>query len=432
MLFYILIASSAILGAGFLYSLNKNYRLKLELKFLTAVADEDKAARVKLEEEKLVSLKQVEQLSSKLQHQEQIVESFEKLREESNKSTKAALFDLGNELSKQLIDIHKKENKETREISEKNIENTAKKFNSEFERVVNMVGSLNREVSQSKEIVDVIKNSLLSPSGAGNLAEITLENILKQSNLRINIDFIMQYSAIGENQEMLRPDAVIFLPHNNLMVIDAKASKFLVDDQDDMKNLAKTMNTHLRSLSGKPYAEAVRKNLQEHKTNNVGNIMTLMFLPSEQAVEKLVEADKDFLNKAWKANIFPVGPSGIMNMLSFARFQVSEQMMMHNHQQIIEEVKKLLGSVSIIADHSTKLGNSLSSAVGHYDKFAGSFNRNLLSKARNISQMGIESPLKKDHPPLKRFQVIAAKSELIEVEPEEETTKEEVKKLEGA
>lgn len=431
MLFYILIASSVILGAGFLYSLNKNYRLKLELKFLAAIAEEDKAERLKLEAEKLTYLKQIEQLSSKLQHQEQIVESFEKLREESHQSTKAALFDLGNELSKQLIDIHKKENKETREISEKNIQDTAKKFNSEFERVVNMVGSLNKEVSQSKDIVDVIKNSLLSPSGAGNLAEITLENILKQSNLRINIDFIMQYSAVGENQEMLRPDAVIFLPNNNLMVVDAKASKFLVDDKDNMKNLAKTMNIHLRSLSGKPYAEAVRKNLQASKSNNIGNIMTLMFLPSEQAVEKLIEADKDFLHKAWKANIFPVGPSGIMNMLSFAKFQVSEQMMLHNHQQIIEEVKKLLGSVSTITDHSIKLGNSLSSAMNHYDKFAGSFNHNLLSKARNISQMGIESPLKKDQSPLKRFQVITAKSELIEVEAEEDSKPEEVKKLEG-
>ena len=46
MLFYILIASSVILGAGFLYSLNKNYRLKLELKFLAAIAEEDKAERL--------------------------------------------------------------------------------------------------------------------------------------------------------------------------------------------------------------------------------------------------------------------------------------------------------------------------------------------------------------------------------------------------
>ena len=432
MLFYVLIASSVIFGAGFLYSLNKNYRLKLELQFLTAVADEDKAARLKLGEEKISTLQRIEQLSSKLQHQEQIVESFEKLRTESNKSTKAALFDLGNELSKQLIDIHKKENKESRETSEKNIQDTAKRFNSEFERVVSMVGSLNKEVSQSKDIVDVIKNSLLSPSGAGNLAEITLENILKKSNLRINIDFVMQYSTTGENQEILRPDAVIFLPHDNLMVVDAKASKFLVDDQGDLKNLAKTMNIHLRSLSSKAYGEAVRKSLQERTSDSIGNIMTLMFLPSEQAVEKLIEADHDFLYKAWKANIFPVGPIGIMNMLSFARFQVSQQMTLQNHQQIIDETKKLIGSIGTLAEHSTKLGNSLSSAVNHYDKFAGSFNKNLLSKAHNISKMGIETSLKKDQPSLKRLKIMLEKSELIEVEAEHEIDTAEVKKLEEA
>jgi DNA recombination protein RmuC len=107
-----------------------------------------------------------------------------------------------------------------------------------------MVGALSKEVYQSKDIVDVIKNSLLSPSGAGNLAEITLENILKSSGLRNNLDFIMQYSLATEDKAVLRPDSVVFLPDDKLMVIDAKASKFLVDDQDDLKNLARTMNIH--------------------------------------------------------------------------------------------------------------------------------------------------------------------------------------------
>jgi len=354
------------------------------------------------------------------------------LREESNKATRSALFDLGNDLSKQLIELHKKENKESRDFSEKNIKDTSTKFNSEFERIVSMVGSLSKEVSQSKDIVDVIKNSLLSPSGAGNLAEITLENILKSSGLRPNLDFIMQYSTVGENQAVLRPDAVIFLPSDNLMIVDAKASKFLVDDQNDIKNLARTMNNHLRSLSSKSYADAVRAGLQERLSSaNPANIMTLMFLPSEQAVEKLIEADSDFLNKAWKVNILPVGPTGIMNMLSFAKFQISERMMLHNHQKIIEEVKKLMGSIGSVAEHSTRLGNSLSSAMNHYDKFAGSFNQNFLSKARNIAKLGIESGLKKDQVSLKRFQIVVDKAELIEVE-EADLQLEQTKKSEEA
>jgi DNA recombination protein RmuC len=177
------------------------------------------------------------------------------------------------------------------------------------------------------------------------------------------------------------------------------------------------MNNHLKSLSGKGYADMVRKNI-ENKGYSLTNIVTLMFLPSEHAVEKLIEADSDFMNKAWKANIFPVGPAGLMNMLSFAKFQISEQLMMQNHLQIIEEVKKLMASVGLMAEYSSKLGNSISSTVSHYDKFAASFNRNFLSKARKLNKMGIEGGLKKDQESLQRIQVFVTKSELIEAEAE--------------
>ena len=417
---YISIVLSVILVVALAYVVHKNISLKVQMKFLGDASSAYEIETSVLANEKIEYIRKIEQQSSQLKHQEKFIEDFEKLRADSNQSTKAALFDLGNELSRQLIEIHKKENRESREFSEKNIKDTAKRFNAEFERVVNMVGALSKEVSQSKDTVDVIKNSLLSPSGAGSLAEITLENILKSSGLRVTLDFIMQYSLASEDNTVLRPDAVIFLPNNKLMVVDAKASKFLVDDQDDLKNLARTMNSHLRSLSAKGYAEILRESL-EKKENNLGNVVTLMFLPSEHAIEKIIEADKDFMDKAWKANIFPVGPAGLMNMLSFAKFQISEQMMMHNHQQIIEEVKKLIASVSTMSEHSARLGSSISNAVNHYDKFAASFNRNFLSKARNISKMGIDGGLKKTHEALQRFQVVTSKSELIEMESENET-----------
>jgi DNA recombination protein RmuC len=213
------------------------------------------------------------------------------------------------------------------------------------------------------------------------------------------------------------------------MVIDAKASKFLVDDKDDLKNLARTMNAHLRSLGSKNYAETVQKD-RKNKDSRIGNIVTLMFVPSEHAVEKIIDADKDFMNKAWKLNIFPVGPAGLMNMLSFAKFQISEQMMLRNHQQIIEEVKKLLSSVATMAEYSGRLGASISSAVNHYDKFAASFNRNFLSKARNISKLGIDSGLKTSPESLQRLHIVASKAELLEVDDVEEEQSDNIKKIE--
>ncbi|GAB4163174.1 MAG: DNA recombination protein RmuC [Rickettsiaceae bacterium] len=421
MVIYAAVALSIFVGSCFVYLFYSKAKLRLQLAYIEKIATEESNKNNILNAEKIEYIQKIEQLSGQLKYQQHLIEEFNKLKAESHESAKAALFDLGNNLSKQLIEIHKKENQESRELSEQNIKTTTSKFNAEFERIVGMVGALNKEVTQSKDTVDIIKNSLLSPSGAGSLAEITLENILRSSGLRSGVDFVMQYSINSEEEKLaLRPDCVLFLPGDRLMVIDAKASKFLVEDQTDLKNLARTMNNHLKSLTSKSYAEAVRKDIGDKGRLPV-NIITLMFLPSEHAVEKLMEADNEFMNKAWKADIFPVGPSGLMNMLSFAKFQISEQMMVQNHLQIIEEVKKLMSAIGTMAEHSVKLGNSISNAVTNYDKFAASFNRNFLSKARKLSQMGIEGGLKKDQESLKRLQVFISKAELIEVEPNDAT-----------
>ncbi|MFY9589442.1 DNA recombination protein RmuC [Rickettsia endosymbiont of Halotydeus destructor] len=388
--------------------------LKTELKFLADHNIELTNSQQLLNQEKITYLQKIEQLSCKIEYQEQTIKDSERIRSESFSSAKAALFDLGKDLSKQLIEIHKMENTAARELSEKNIATASGKFNSEFERLITMVGALNKDIEQSKGTVDLIKQSLLSPIGAGLLAEITLENILKSSGLRPNLDFIIQYGLTTQDNARLRPDALIFLPSGNLMVIDAKASKFLVDEQNPA-NLSKTMNYHLKSLANKDYAENILANLH-NKEEHYNNIITLMFLPTEQAVEKILIADPNFLQKAWTNNIFPVGPSGIMNMLSFARFQITDHRRSENYKVIIEEVRKLLGSIGTMADYSQKIGNNLQNMVTNYDKFAGSFNRSFISRVKNIQKLGIDSGSKTLLQSLERYQIVSSKSEIIEVE----------------
>lgn len=398
-----------------IWSYYKIIKLRVELQFLSNNLLEITNQNQILQQEKIGYIQKIEQLAGKIDFQSKLLEESDKSRQESYAAAKNTLFDLGHQLSKQLIETTRRETKEARELSEKNIASSANKFNSEFERLINMVGSLSKDIEQSKTTVDIIKQSLLSPSGAGLLAEITLENILKSSGLRSNLDFIIQYSITSADNSKLRPDAVIFLPSGNLMVIDAKASKFLVDMGQDNSNLSKTMNNHLRSLNSKDYAENILASLQDKK-QDFANIITLMFVPTEQAIEKIIMADNNFLQKAWENNIFPVGPAGLMNMLSLAKFQISDHRRSENHKLIIEEVRKLLTSISLLADHSHKLGNNIHNLVSNYDKFAASFNRHFLSRARNMQKLGIDIGNKTIQQPIERYQLVSSKSEIIDVE----------------
>ena len=133
MTLYILIIVATILGLGLVYSFYKNARLSIQLDFLKQLSQEEQNKNNLLEVQKIEYIKRIEQLLSQTKYQESLINEFNKIKTDSNDATKAALFELGNQLSKQLIEIHKKENQEAREFSEKSIKETSSRFNAEFE-----------------------------------------------------------------------------------------------------------------------------------------------------------------------------------------------------------------------------------------------------------------------------------------------------------
>jgi DNA recombination protein RmuC len=220
------------------------------------------------------------------------------------------------------------------------------------------------------------------------------------------------------------------------MVIDSKASKFFTElakehlgEEEQILNekLKATMRTHLKDIIVKDYKEAVRKHLTKIRgTSNISNISTVMFLPSETALEKLQMIDKDFLYKAWENGVYPAGPVGIINILAHAKFQIIEEKQAENHLLINEEVRKLLSSISTLHDYMRKIGSSIHSAASNFDKMAASFNNNLLPKVRNLNRLGVDSKQNKTVPLyLDRYHIISAT--MVE---NEQKTPEEILELE--
>ncbi|MGV2333226.1 MAG UNVERIFIED_CONTAM: DNA recombination protein RmuC [Planctomycetaceae bacterium] len=420
MLEIFLYISAPLLTALCFYYSSRFWKANANLGFLATENELLQEKLTMLEGIRLENTRKLQELESANKHLEAKCADQEKSQKEAFASAKAALFDLGGELSKQLLEVHKQENKQSREMSEQRINQSAQKFHTEFERIVQMVSELNKDVDNSKSTLDIIKQSLLSPSGAGYIAEITLENILKASGLRNGIDFFMQHTIAGTSDNKLRPDAVIKLPGNNIMVVDAKASKFLVEmggteDREGKAKLMKAMNFHLKSLASKEYVDNIINSFNL-KNEQIEHAMMLMFLPTEYAIDKITNIEPEFISRAWGLNIFPVGPSGLMNMLSFAKFQINDNMRSSNHYAIIEEVRKLIASISILTDYSQKIGSNIQALVNNYDKFSASFNRNFLPKVFSIQKLGIDMGQKKAITSLTRYQLVSSKSELIDAE----------------
>lgn len=393
----------------FLKGDNQNKQQEIEnLKFNNEELKKDK---YEAEKEKEVALEKV--LNS-----EKLLKNYEENKNQVISHSKAAIFEMAGEISNRLINDHRRETEEAKTQSVKKVEEITKQYQQQFEKIVETVGALSASVNESNTSVNMVKNALLSPSGAGSLAEITLENILKNSGLTEGRDYHIQHTIFGEGN-VLRPDAVCLLPSNNILLIDAKASKFFLDANDETR-LLQAMKTHLKQLSSRDYQTAFT-NAQNKNKQPINHVSTIMFLPSETSLERLQKADNNFLQSAWNLGIYPAGPVGLVNILTHAKFTISENLQVDNYRKIIGEVSNLISSISTIQEHARKVGSSLSSAVNNFDKFSASFNTNLLSKAKNIEKLGITSTNKKTLPShLERFQLISSSATFIEVEDEEE------------
>lgn len=408
-----------------------NYKLLANIDFLSSEIDrlstlnKDLQQQYNLEiEAKFMSMQKEALAMQKCQSLEEKIKTWEEQKQQSIEHAKAAIFEVGNKLSNQLIEQHKRESSIQKEETQKHFKQTTENLYKDFSKLSETISNLREQVNVSHNTTDMVYKALLAPNTVGGLAEITLENILKSSNLLPGIDYQMQYSITDQDKNRLRPDAVIFLPGDNILVIDSKASKFFLElaqaedknlEQEIKQKIKNTMRNHLKSLSSKDYCQAIAIHFNNKKINHIS---TVMFLPTETAIERLQDIDKDFISDAWKNNIFPAGPVGLVNILAHSKFQISEARKNENYHHIIEEVSNLLYNVSNLTVHAKKLGNSIYNSMSFFDKFAASFNTNIINKSKKLEKLGVAVKTNKQIPEkLDRYQVISGvKMTMIEGE----------------
>lgn len=356
--------------------------------------------------------KKIELVQQQLATMQQRMEDWEKTKVESLKAAKEAMFSTGGELFR----------KEAEELGKKTMEG--------LQGVLQSVASLNDRVGRSENTVTTLWRSLSNPAAVGSFSEFGLENTFKHYGLEAGRDFVTQYSVSGDAYgSRLRPDAVVFLPADHVLVVDSKASKFFLElaevegtdkEQEMLENLKRTMHEHLKSLASKGYKEAVLDyNKQANHDRPIRHIITVMYVQSETSIEKILKADPDFRNRAEREGVVLSGPTGLAGLMSLVRYEISRTQQQENQEHIVAELSQLLGSIETVIGHALKVGKGIESAAQHYNKFSASMNRNVLAKARKITRLGVALPKNKALPGNLPSYLVHAETGLIEGQAEE-------------
>jgi DNA recombination protein RmuC len=346
--------------------------------------------------------------------------SLEKEKSEWKLDKEKILFQLSEELMRK--------NTEEQQKFSKNQEEKITKINKDlyknFENVRNKVSSLNDDVSKSNSEISLTKNALLSPSGAGRTAEITLENILKYSGLKekssINDtgDYVLQSHFLASDNSARKPDAILFLPNNHNVIIDSKSSIFFLElqkaiESEDLElesamriRIKETMLKHLDDLKKRNYSGA--KEFSEIKKNNHNQIFTtVMFLQTEKMLSIISQIDKNFTQKALDMGIWVLTPIGLYNLLSQAKLTIGKIKQEENVEALRIEVRKLIESISTMFSKAEDIGKATSKAVKSYNEFAATFNGRFLVRVNNLNKMGIESSKKSIGHKLDKYNIVS-------------------------
>ena len=276
------------------------------------------------------------------------------------------------------------------EAYEKQVAALEEKRTDAFGRLHQQITEMQRGQEEVRREAQRLGNSLTNaPKARGRWGERALQNVLEQCGLSEHTDFILEQS-IETDEGRLRPDAIVNVPGQKKLVIDAKVSLNAYqeafeaeDDQERKRHLdlhAKSMRNHVQTLGSKGY---------QSQFDDAPDYV-VMFVPGEHFVAAALEHDPELWDFAFRNKVLLATPT---NLVAIARTvaQVWRQDKMADEAREIGAMgAELYDRLRAASEHLKRVGGGLESAVNNYNKFVGSFERNVLSSGRRMADKGIE------------------------------------------
>ncbi len=322
----------------------------------------------------------------------QMQEKFENLANKILDQKSAKFTEANKENIKSLLEPLDKDIRNFR----KKVEDIHEKDLSQQASLKEFLGHLQLAQAQLSEDARNLTTALKGDSKKqGDWGEFILERTLEASGLIKGLEFSMQ-----ESFDRQRPDAIIRLPEDRAIVVDAKVSltayeRSIGTNEEDLKKQAlkehlQSLKKHVDELSDKDYSA-----IEEINTPD----FVLLFIPIEPAFGAALTQDPDLYQYAFERKIVLVTSSTLMATIkTVANLWKLEKQNKHAHDIARRAgllYDKFVGFLSSIED----IGKALGKASEAHDKAVSQLSTgsgNLVGQVEKLKAMGIRT--KKDLP----------------------------------
>ena len=357
------------------------YSLREELR----KSDAERVEKATLNDE--LNKKLESQIAEQEKNAKQMQERFENLANKILDQKSAKFTESNKENIKSLLEPLDKDIRNFR----KKVEDIHEKDLSQQASLKEFLGNLQQAQAQLSEDARNLTTALKGDSKKqGDWGEFILERTLEASGLVKGLEFSMQ-----ESFDRQRPDAIIRLPEDRAIVVDAKVSltayeRSIGTDDEELKKQAlkehlQSLKKHVDELSDKDYSA-----IEEINTPD----FVLLFIPIEPAFGAALTLDPDLYQYAFERKIVLVTSSTLMATIkTVANLWKLEKQNKHAHDIARRAgllYDKFVGFLTSIED----VGKALGKASEAHDKAVSQLSTgpgNLVGQVEKLKAMGIRT-----------------------------------------
>lgn len=233
----------------------------------------------------------------------------------------------------------------------------------------------------------------------GRWGEVLLERLLEASGLERGLGFETQVSAEGESGR-LRPDAVVHLPDERDLVIDAKVSLVAWERwcaAADEPSRTAEMKAHVASLRAHVAGLAERRYADLPGIRSVDFV--LMFVPVEAAVVEATRADDEIYLHALERNVVIVSTSTLLATLRTIASVWRNEDRNRNALEIAERAGRLYDKFHGLAEDLATLGKAIERAQAAHAAARNKLTEgrgNLVSQVETLQRLGAKASKRLD------------------------------------
>ncbi len=257
-----------------------------------------------------------------------------------------------------------------------------------YRELVEMVKVSHETHQQLRGETSQLLQALRTPSTRGRWGEMQLKRILEMTGMAAHTkDFSAQHTITGEDGT-LRPDFIVHLPGERNIIVDSKVPLAAYLDatqtadeparQNALKQHAKQVREHVRLLGAKAYWDQVEGTPE----------FVVLFMPGDHFLSAALDCDADLMDYCVGQKVILATPMTLIALLRTVAYGWRQENLRDNVKKIGALGGELYAALLTMTDHITAVGSKLGGSLKAYNDMIGSFERNVLGKARRLREFG--------------------------------------------